>query len=167
MVAETVGVGPRVCDVFGRCRTLQPRSFRVRAAYNLRLLDLGYREDFLGVVSSAGTLGCVAGTLPAASLARRIGLWRTLLSAIAASARIAALRALAKGRAALAGLAIASGLAFAGWAVAMAPAVAAAVEEKRPAAFSFFYASMFATGIGAGWVGGSCRFGRMANSRRC
>ena len=28
--------------------------------YNLRLLDLGYREDFLGMVSSAGTLGCVA-----------------------------------------------------------------------------------------------------------
>jgi MFS family permease len=123
--------------------------------YNLRLLDLGYREDFLGVVSGAGTLGCVAGTLPAAALARRFGLRHTLLATVAASACIAALRALATGRVALAALAFVSGLVFSGWAVVMAPAVAGAVEEKRrPAAFSFFYATMFATGIAGGFVGG-------------
>ncbi len=123
--------------------------------YNLRLLDLGYREDFLGVVSGAGTLGCVAGTLPAAGLARRFGLRRILLATIAASACIAALRALATGRVALAALAFVSGLVFAGWAVAMAPAVAGTVEKpRRPAAFSFFYATMFATGITGGWAGG-------------
>jgi MFS family permease len=123
--------------------------------YNLRLLDLGYREDFLGIVSSAGTLGCVAGTLPAAALARRFGLRATLLTTIAASACIAAMRALATGRVALAALAFVSGLVFAGWAVVMAPAVAGAVEEKRrPAAFSFFYATMFTTGITGGFVGG-------------
>jgi MFS family permease len=123
--------------------------------YNLRMLDLGYREDFLGVVSSAGTLGCVAGTLPAAALARRFGLRRTVLATVAASACIAALRALATGRVALSALAFVSGLVFSGWAVAMAPAVAGTVDEKRrPAAFSFFYATMFATGITGGWVGG-------------
>ena len=123
--------------------------------YNLRLLDLGYREDFLGIVSSAGTLGCVAGTLPAAALARRFGLRRTLLATIAASAGIAALRALATGRVALAALAFVSGVVFSGWAVVMAPAVAGAVEEKRrPAAFSFFYATMFTTGIAGGFAGG-------------
>jgi MFS family permease len=123
--------------------------------YNLRLLDLGYREDFLGVVSSAGTLGCVTGTLPAAALARRFGLRRTLLTTVAASACIAALRALATGRVALAALAFVSGLVFSGWAVVMAPAVAGAVDEKRrPAAFSFFYATMFSTGIAGGFVGG-------------
>ena len=123
--------------------------------YNLRLLELGYREDFLGIVSGAGTLGCVAGTLPAAALARRFGLRRALFATIAASACIAALRALATGRAALAALAFLSGVAFSGWAVAMAPAVAGAVEEKqRPAAFSFFYATMFATGIAGGFAGG-------------
>jgi MFS family permease len=37
----------------------------------------------------------------------------------------------------------------------MAPAVAGAVEEKRrPAAFSFFYATMFTIGIAGGWIGG-------------
>jgi hypothetical protein len=37
----------------------------------------------------------------------------------------------------------------------LAPAVAGAVEEeRRPAAFSFFYATMFATGIAGGFVGG-------------
>jgi predicted MFS family arabinose efflux permease len=123
--------------------------------YNLRLLDLGYREDFLGIVSSAGTLGCVAGTLPAAALARRFGLRHTLLATIAASAAFAALRALATGRVALAALAFVSGVVFSGWAVVMAPAVAGAVEEKRrPAAFSFFYATMFTTGIAGGFVGG-------------
>ncbi|MGA3235251.1 MAG: MFS transporter [Bryobacteraceae bacterium] len=123
--------------------------------YNLRLLELGYREDFLGIVSGAGTLGCVAGTIPAAALARRFGLRHALLATIAASACIAALRALATGRAALAALAFLSGVAFSGWAVAMAPAVAGAVEEKqRPAAFSFFYATMFATGIAGGFAGG-------------
>jgi MFS family permease len=123
--------------------------------YNLRLLDLGFREDFLGVVSSAGTLGCVAGTLPAAALARRFGLRHMLLATIAASACIAALRALATGRVALAALAFVSGLVFSGWAVVMAPAVAGAVDEKRrAAAFSFFYATMFATGVAGGFVGG-------------
>jgi len=123
--------------------------------YNLRLLDLGFREDFLGVVSSAGTLGCVAGTIPAAALARRFGLRHTLLATIAASACIAAMRALATGRASLAALAFAGGLVFSGWAVVMAPAVAGAVDEKRrTAAFSFFYATMFSTGIAGGFVGG-------------
>jgi MFS family permease len=97
----------------------------------------------------------VVGTLPAAALARRFGLRPTVLATIAASACIAALRAIATGRVALAGLAFVSGLVFAGWAVVMAPAVASTVDEKRrPAAFSFFYATMFATGIAGGLVGG-------------
>ena len=37
--------------------------------YNLFLLDLGFREDFLGVVSGASRAGSVLGTLPAAWLA--------------------------------------------------------------------------------------------------
>jgi MFS family permease len=123
--------------------------------YNLRLLDLGYREDFLGIVSSAGTIGCVAGTLPAAALARRFGLRGTVITVIAGTACLAALRALATGRVALAALAFASGLVFSGWAVVMAPAVAGTVDAKRrTSAFSFFYATMFATGITGGWIGG-------------
>ena len=34
--------------------------------YNLHLLGLGYREDFLGQVSASMTIGGIAGTLPAA-----------------------------------------------------------------------------------------------------
>jgi predicted MFS family arabinose efflux permease len=48
-----------------------------------------------------------------------------------------------------------SGAIFAVWAVVMAPSIAAAVPEKRrPAAFSLFFAVMFATGIAGNWIGG-------------
>ena len=42
--------------------------------YNLYLLDLGYRENVLGLVASAFTAGCFAGVLPAAAVSNRWGL---------------------------------------------------------------------------------------------
>ncbi len=47
--------------------------------YNLYLLDLGYREDFIGWVSSAMSIGGIAGCLPAAAISRRLGLKQTLI----------------------------------------------------------------------------------------
>ena len=123
--------------------------------YNLHLLDMGFREDFLGVVSSAGTVGCMLGTLPAAALVRRLGLRSALLGTIAGTAALCALRAMVTARGLLAGLAFVNGLCFSVWAVLMAPTIAGAVEEKRrPTAFSVFFATMFAVGIAGGWLGG-------------
>ena len=123
--------------------------------FNLRLLDLGFREDALGYIGGASTLGCVAGTLPAAAAVRRFGLRRTLLGAIAGCAALAGLRALVTGRFELAALGFIGGAFFSGWAVVMTPTIAATVPEKsRAAAFGIFYGAMFAMGIAGGWTGG-------------
>ena len=123
--------------------------------YNLHLLDMGFREDFIGVVSSAGTVGCLLGTLPAAAVLRRFGPRASLAGTIAGTAALCALRAWVTGRVPLAGLSFLHGLIFSEWAILMAPTIAGAVEEKRrPTAFSLFFATMFAVGIAGGWMGG-------------
>ena len=123
--------------------------------YNLRLLEIGFREDFLGLLNGAATLGTVAGTLPAAWVLRRAGLRNTFVGTFAACSALVVLRSLASGRVPLIGLSVAWGLAFSVWAVGFAPMIAAAVPQKRrPAAFSAFFACMFATGIAADWIGG-------------
>ncbi len=123
--------------------------------YNLHLMDLGFREDFLGVVSSAGTTGCLLGTLPAAAILRRFGLRASLAGTIAGTALLCVLRAIVTTSAGLAGLAFVNGIVFSVWAVLMAPSIAGAVEEKRRStAFSLFFATMFALGIAGGWIGG-------------
>ena len=47
--------------------------------YNLFLLDLGFREQSLGVFSSAIALGGIAGTIPMGILARRLGTKKVLI----------------------------------------------------------------------------------------
>ena len=123
--------------------------------YNLYLVDLGFGEAFLGVVNGANRVGSLAGTLPAAFLAYRVGLRKTLLATIAATAAIEMLRAVAVAPSALVGLGFVSGCVFSFWAVAFAPIIAGAVgEERQPAAFSTFFAVMLAVGIAGNWVGG-------------
>lgn len=123
--------------------------------YNLYLVDLGFDEAFLGVVNGANRVGSLAGTLPAAFLVYRVGLRKTLLMTIAATAAIEMLRTLAVTRTPLVGAGFASGCVFSFWAVAFVPIIAGAVEDKRrPAAFSTFFATMFALGIAGNWIGG-------------
>jgi MFS family permease len=123
--------------------------------YNLFLLDLGFKEDFIGVVNASQRAGSLAGTIPAAWMAHRAGWKKCFLGAIAGIAGTEVLRALIGARLPLAALAFASGCIFATWAVILAPAIAAAVDEKhRPAAFSVFFAANFAVGITGNWVGG-------------
>jgi len=62
--------------------------------YNLYLMDLGFREDFVGQVNSASTAGMVAAILPAAALARRWGLGRMLLVSFASVGAISVVRVL-------------------------------------------------------------------------
>jgi len=123
--------------------------------YNLYLFDLGFREDFVGQVTSASTAGTVAGVLPAAVLARRLGLGKLLVGCFAALGAISVLRVLFAGRAPLLGLAFLNGAAFSVFAVSIAPAIARLTTEKaRAAGFSISTASSIALGILGGWLGG-------------
>lgn len=123
--------------------------------YNLFLLDLGFREDFVGLVNGAMRAGSLAGTLPAAFVAHRLGLRKTLLLTIAGTAAAEFFRAVVGARLPLAALAFLSGAIFSIWAVILAPLIAGAVEEeRRPAAFSVFFACMVAVGIAGNWLGG-------------
>lgn len=123
--------------------------------YNLYLLDLGYREDFVGRLSGTATAGTVAGTLPAAWVLRRLGLRRSLLGVVAALCGVMAMRATARAPAPLLALAFLWGLIFAVWAVMIAPMIASVVDAgRRPAAFSVFFAAMFTVGVVGNWTGG-------------
>jgi MFS family permease len=123
--------------------------------YNLYLLDLGYREDFVGQVSGASTAGMVAAILPAATLARRWGLGKMLLTSFATVGVISVMRVLVSGRVPLLALSFSSGLAFSLYAVSLAPAIARLTSEKaRPIAFSISTSSSIALGILGKWLGG-------------
>jgi predicted MFS family arabinose efflux permease len=123
--------------------------------YNLFLLDLGFREDFVGTVNSALRVGSMLGTIPAALIAHRLGLRRSLIAVVLATSAAEVMRAIAGARMPLAVLALVSGCAFAVWAVVMTPLIAAAAPEKRRAtAYSVFFASMMSTGIAGSWLGG-------------
>jgi predicted MFS family arabinose efflux permease len=131
--------------------------------YNLYLLDLGYREDFLGYMTSAMTAGSILGTLPAAFIARRFGMKSVLICGSATVACLCALRATVPGRPALLAAAFAMGLVSSIWAVSLVPVVAALTSEKdRPLGYSLW--TGWGVGLGVlcgalagylpGWLGG-------------
>lgn len=123
--------------------------------YNLYLSSLGFREDALGLVNGATRVGSLAGTLPAALVAHRLGLRNTLLGTIGATAAVELLRALFVSPASATVLGFASGCIFSLWAVLYAPFVVGVVdEERRPAALSVFAAVMIAVGIFGNSIGG-------------
>ena len=123
--------------------------------YNLYLLDRGYREDFLGAVTSALTIGSIAGVLPAASLVRRFGLKRTLLVCFTVNSIALMSRSLISGVPGLLVSAFASGAVGCVWAVCISPAVAALTSERaRPTAFSIIFGSGIGLGVLAGMIGG-------------
>jgi MFS family permease len=123
--------------------------------YNLYLLDLGFREDFVGQVNSASTAGMVAAILPAAALARRWGLGRMLFVSFASVAAISVVRVWFASRTPLLALACLSGAAFSLYVVSLAPAIARLTSDTaRSTGFSFSTASSIALGIFGGWLGG-------------
>jgi MFS family permease len=123
--------------------------------YNLFLSDHGYTLEALGDMNGASRLGSLAGTLPAAWIAHRIGLRKALLGAIAGTALLTLARAYVVANVPVISLAFVASAVFSIWAVIMAPSIAAAVEEKRrTTAFSLFFSMMFVTGIVGNWVAG-------------
>jgi len=123
--------------------------------YNLYLLDLGYREDFLGLVTSATTVGSLVGALPAAWMAGRLGLKRSLLLGFAGSGAVSALRSVVSGEGPLLGTALVGGMLASVWFVLFAPVVSSlSSERKRALGFSLFVASGIGMGVLGGLVGG-------------
>jgi MFS family permease len=115
--------------------------------YNLFLIDRGYKEDFLGFMSGAMSVGSLAMTIPAGLLIYRLGLRRTMVLCFLASPAIFVLRALFASRSALLWLAVLGGAAIAIWAVSLSPAIARLTDERNRAdAFSV----VFSSGIGIG-----------------
>lgn len=123
--------------------------------YNLHLLDLGFREQSLGLFAGAATAGTIAAVLPAAALARRLGLRRNMIAGCAGMAIASAIRALAVSEPALLASAFVAGAFSSLWIVSMPPAIARlAPEKQRPLGFSLWIGSGIATGVAGGLVAG-------------
>lgn len=116
--------------------------------YNLYLLKLGFRENFLGLMSGAMTTANIAGSILSVFAIQRFGMRRMLMSGFALTALLSASRALVLSGPLLLVLAAAAGLAFSVWPVALAPVIAGVTTEKsRARGFSFVCSSGIAIGI--------------------
>jgi predicted MFS family arabinose efflux permease len=116
--------------------------------YNLYLLQLGFREDFIGRVSGVMTGGSIAGTLVAAVALRRFGLRRTMQAAFGLTAVLSAFRAYWTPQPALLVTAALAGVTASAWPVAFPPVVAQLTTEKnRARAFSLISAAGIAIGV--------------------
>ena len=116
--------------------------------YNLYLLQLGFREDFIGRVSGIMTAGSIAGTLLAAVALRRFGLRRTIQAAFGLTALVSAARAYWTHAPALLGMAAVAGVTTAAWPVAWAPAIAQLTTAKnRARGFSLISSAGIAIGV--------------------
>lgn len=123
--------------------------------YALYLVQIGFHEDFIGLVAGAMTTGSIAGAIPAGILTRNIGIRKTLLVCIGSVVALSALRASVTFAPALIGLAFFSGMASSAWAVTFSPAVAQLTNERnRSKGFSIICALGTANGILGGLFGG-------------
>ncbi len=119
--------------------------------YNVYLLQLGFRENFLGLISGIMTAGSLVGCLPAAAAIRRFGAKPTLFAAFIAVACISALRATVPMAPMLVALAFAAGFAMSTWGVAVSPAIAQLTTERNR---SLGFSLIFSSGVGIGVLGG-------------
>jgi predicted MFS family arabinose efflux permease len=116
--------------------------------YNLYLLQLGFDEKFVGLMSAIMTGGNVAGSILSVFVIERFGIQKALVASFAVTAGLSALRAIVISGPALLVLAGVSGLVFSVWPVAFAPIVAAVTTEKsRARGFSLISCSGIAIGI--------------------
>ncbi len=116
--------------------------------YNLYLLQLGFREDFIGRVSGIMTAGSIVGTLITAAALRRFGLRATIQAAFGLTALFSAIRAFWTPAPALLGMAALAGVTSAAWPVAWAPAIARLTNERnRARGFSLISSAGIAIGV--------------------
>jgi predicted MFS family arabinose efflux permease len=123
--------------------------------YNLFLLQRGFQEDFLGSLTSAMSIGSIAGTLPAAYVLHNFGIRTTLVVTFFTLAVVCAIRALAGFPSLLIASAFAGGFLFSFYAVSIAPTVAQLTADRaRPFGFSLFFSLGIGIGVLAGLAGG-------------
>lgn len=135
--------------------------------YNLYLLQLGFHENFLGLISGVMTAGSLVGCIPVATAVRRFGAKPALFAAFIAVASISALRATVLLPPVLIALAFLAGVATSTWGVAISPAIAQLTTERnRSLGFSLIFSSGVATGVLGGFVGGllPAKFSRLLAS---
>lgn len=119
--------------------------------YNLYLLDCGFNEKILGLVTSAMALGSIAGTVPAGIMGQRLGLRQTILVCLTLVTTVSVLRALLVQRLPLIGLSFLAGATMTIWAVSSSPAVAQLTSARNR---SFAFSVVCSSGIGLGVLGG-------------
>ena len=119
--------------------------------FNLYLLDLQFREGFVGLISGSMTLGTILVMLPAGLLCRRIGVKRLLIMSYVLAPAIHALRVVWVWAPAQVGLSILGGMALSMSGVCYLPIVARLTNEKnRTAAFSLIFSAALVSGaVGA------------------
>jgi MFS family permease len=129
--------------------------FVIVLLYNLHLAALGFREDAIGRIAAAHTAGSVAGILPAAWIAGRLGPRASLALCFSGVAAFSVLRAIFAGEPALITVSFLAGASLSLWPVTLAPAVTRlTVESTRPLGFSLFFAAGIGTGVAGGLLGG-------------
>jgi len=123
--------------------------------FNLYLANSHFNERFLGIATSAFTLGNVAGTIPIGIVVKKCGLKPVLLFCFVAAPCIGMLRAMILWAPAQIGISFLFGAALCCWPVCFAPTVAQITTEKnRVSAFSIVFATGIGTGALAGLAGG-------------
>jgi len=141
-------LGPEYWRLLASAAFLNFGMFVFVFLYNLYLLQLGFRENFLGLMSGLMTAATVAGSVLSVFAIQRFGMRRTLMAAFLLTSGLSAVRAMVTAGPALLGLAALAGLAFSVWPVALAPAVASVTTEKsRARGFSFICSSGISIGI--------------------
>jgi MFS family permease len=105
--------------------------------FNLFLIGHGFTEKTLGFLTSAMSVGSIAGAIPAGRLARKFGLQRTLLAFFILATVIFLMRSLTLFQTCQLALAFLAGMTLSIWAVCLSPTVAQLTNEHiRPFAFS-------------------------------
>jgi MFS family permease len=123
--------------------------------YNLYLLQLGFRENFLGLISGVMTAGSLIGCIPAAAAIRRFGTRPALFTAFSAIVCISVLRVTVPSAPLLVALTFIGGVVQSIWGVAISPVVAQLTTERnRSLGFSLVFSSGVGIGVLGGFVGG-------------
>ena len=123
--------------------------------FNLFLLDAGYNEQFLGVITSISSVGSVIGTIAGGLAAQRFGIRNTLLFCYVFVPALAVARVAFTGRTPEMAFAFSMGLVSTISAVCYTPALAQTTNTRnRTFAFSLVTATLIGIGTFAGYVGG-------------